>query len=151
MASVSISHLILFIASLVIAASVAGTMTTGVDRLTGAIDDESLDMAKTVRSDVEVISDPAGPVYNTSGAENVTLLVKNTGSNTLAVDSAIFDVILDGRYRVNVTATPVTAGTDSWHGGEVVRLEVAAPNLPAGDHRLKLIVDGDEEVFRFRT
>lgn len=151
MASVSISHLILFIASLVIAASVAGTMTAGVDRLTGAIDDESLDMAETVRSDVEVISDSGAGVYNQSGEENVTLLVKNTGSNTLPVDAKAFDVLLDGRYEVNVTVSPVTADADSWRPGEVVRLEIDAPGLSAGDHRVRLVVGGDEEVFRFRT
>lgn len=151
MASVSISHLILFIASLVIAASVAGTMTTGVDRLTGAIDDESLDMAETVRSDVEVISDAGAGVYNLSGEETVTLLVKNTGSNTLPVDATAFDVLLDGQYEVNVTVSAVTATADSWRPGEVVRLEIGAPGLAAGDHRVRLVVGGDEEVFRFRT
>lgn len=151
MASVSISHLIIFIASLLVAASVAGTMTTGVDRLTGAIDDESLDMAETVRSDAEVISDPGGPVYNRSGEENVTLLVKNTGSNRLPVDADAFDVLLDGEYRVNVGVEPVTASADSWRPGEVVRLEIDVPGLAAGDHRVRLVVGGDEEVFRFRT
>lgn len=151
MASVSVSHLILFIASLIVAASVAGTMTTGVDRLTNAIDDESLNMADTVRSDVEVISDPAAPIYNTSGNGNVTVLVKNTGSRNLPVDTTIFDVILDGQYRVNVTVSAVTSDPNSWKGGDVVRLDIEAPTLASGDHRLKLVVGGDEEVFRFRT
>lgn len=151
MASVSVSHLILFIASLVVAASVAGTMTTGVDRLTGAIDDESLDMEQTVRSDVEVISDAGAGVYNRSGTGNVTLFVKNTGSNSLAVSADVFDVLLDGRYKVNVTVSPVTAGAHSWRPGEVVRVEISAPALQPGDHRARLIVGGDEEVFRFRT
>jgi flagellar protein FlaG len=150
MASVSVSHLIIFIASLLVAASVAGTMTTGVDRLTGAIDDESLDLEKTVRSDIEVISDPASPVYNQSGEENITLLVKNTGSNTLPVDPGAFDVLVDGQYRVDVTVTPVTADEHSWHSSEVVQVEISAPGLTAGDHRARLIVGGDEEVFTFR-
>lgn len=147
MASVSISHLILFIASIIVAASVAGTMTAGVDRLDDAISAESLDVSREVRTDVEVISDPGSPVYNVSGNENVTLLVKNTGSRNLPTDAIVVDVLVDGTYRTDVWVEPI-GGT--WNTGDVVRLHVDAP-LASGDHRVKLIVGGDEEVFRFRT
>ena len=54
--------MILFIASLIVAAGVAGTFTTGVDRLNGALSDESLDVSQQVRTDIEVISDAGSPV-----------------------------------------------------------------------------------------
>lgn len=147
MASASVSHLILFIASLLVAASVAGTMTAEVDRLDDAIADQGLDVSQQVRSDVEVISDPGSPVYNVSGDENVTLLVKNTGSRDLPTDGTDVDVVLDGRYQTDVWIEPVAG---AWDEGDVVRLHVPE-SLAAGDHRLKLVVGGDEEVFRFRT
>jgi len=56
MASVSASHLIIFIASLVIAAGVVGTLTTGVDRVSSAIDDRSLDVTQQVRMDMACTS-----------------------------------------------------------------------------------------------
>ena len=149
MASVSISHLILFIASMVIAAGVVGTVTGGVDRFGSAVEDRSLDVSEEVRTDIEIISDEGSPVYNVSGNQNVTLLVKNTGSRNLAPDPALVDVIVDGRY---VTAVDVeTVGSSAWDRHEVVRLHLDAGTLSSGDHRVKVVVDGDQEVFSFRV
>jgi flagellar protein FlaG len=147
MASVSASHLILFIASLVIAAGVAGTFTQGISRLSQGIDDQSLEVSEEVRTDIEVISDAGSPVYNNS-TKTVTILVKNTGTSTLDNDSRFVEILLDGQYRTNVTSTVVDG--EQWRPNNVARLEIGA-DLSAGDHRVKIIVNGDEEVFRFRT
>jgi flagellar protein FlaG len=147
-ASVSASHLILFIASLVIAAGVAGTFTQGISRLSQGIDDQSLEVSEEVRTDIEVISDAGSPVYNNS-TNTVTILVKNTGTSTLDNDTRFVEILLDGQYRTNVTST-VVDGT-AWQPNNVVRLEIGGADLSAGDHRVKVIVNGDEEVFRFRT
>ncbi|WP_251330210.1 flagellar protein G [Haloplanus pelagicus] len=148
MASVSASHLILFIASLVIAAGVAGTFTQGISRLSQGIDDQSLEVSEEVRTDIEVISDAGSPVYNNS-TNTVTLLVKNTGTSDLDNDSRFIEILIDGQYRTNVTAT-VVDGTE-WRPNNVVRLEIGGVDLSAGDHRAKIIVNGDEEVFAFRV
>ncbi|ESP89525.1 flagellin [Candidatus Halobonum tyrrellensis] len=150
MAGASISEMILFIAALVVAASVAGTLTSEVAHVGDAISARSLDVADQVRSDVEVVSDPAVGVYNTSGDGNVTVYVRNTGSSTLPTGADGVDVLLDGRYRTDVRLTVVDGG-DTWARGSVVRLDVPAPGLASGDHRLMLVVNEDEEVFRFRT
>jgi flagellar protein FlaG len=148
MASVSASHLILFIASLVIAAGVAGTFTQGISRLSQGIDDQSLEVSEEVRTDIEVISDAGSPVYNNS-TKTVTILVKNTGTSTLDNDTRFIEILLDGQYRTNVTSTVVDG--EQWGPSNVVRLEIGGADLSAGDHRVKVIVNGDEEVFRFRT
>lgn len=142
--------MVLFIAALLVAASVAGTLTSEVTRLGDAISARSLDVAGDIRADVEVISDPGAGVYNSSGNENVTVYVRNTGSSTLYADPSTFDVLLDGQYRTDVSVTLV-GGASTWAQGEVVKLTLDATNLPNGDHRLKLVVHGDEEVLRFRT
>ena len=148
MASVSASHLILFIASLVIAAGVAGTFTQGISRLSEGIDDQSLEVSEEVRTDIEVISDAGSPVYNNS-TNTVTLLVKNTGTADIPADSRFIEILVDGRYRTNVTISVVDGET--WRPNNVIRLEIDGADLSPGDHRVKLIVNGDEEVFRFRT
>jgi len=89
-------------------------------------------------------------VYNRSGDENVTIHVRNTGASDLPAEPGTVDVLLDGEYQTGVNVS-VVGGGDTWHRGDVVRLEFSVPDLPAGDHRLKLVVSGDEEVFRFRT
>lgn len=142
--------MVLFIAALLVAASVAGTLTSEVTRLGDAISDRSLDVAGDVRADTEIISDPGAGVYNASEDENVTVYVRNTGSSALRAEPSTFDVLLDGTYRTNVTVSLVGDAT-AWGQGEVVELRVHAPGLEAGDHRLKLVVHADEEVLQFRV
>lgn len=152
MAGGSAAELILFIAAIVIAASVAGTLTSEVDRVSDAISAKSLDVAGEIRADTEIVSDAGSSVYNRSGNENVTIHVRNTGASDLPVDPGIIDVVLDGAYQTDVNVTVVDGG-DTWHRGDVVRLEFSPTGglAPDTDHRLKLVVRGDEEVFRFRT
>ena len=161
MASVPVSHLILFIASLVIAAGVVGTITTGVDRVSAAVDDAGLDATEQLRTDVTVISDPNAGVYNASGDENVTLLIKNTGTYRLAPDGSGLDVVFDGRFvRPDATSGElVSAGTGAaWSRGDVLELTIDLDKVesidtldPGTDHRLFISINGDEELFQFRT
>ena len=149
MASVSITHMILFIASLLVAASVAGVLTDEVGQLSEAIDDRGVDASNAVRSDVEIISDSGSSAIYDSNTKNVTLYVKNTGSRPLEASRDGFDVIVDGRYQANLNVTVLDA--TSWGPNDVARLRIFIPGgLNAGDHRVKVIVDGDEEVFEFR-
>ncbi len=153
MASVSVSHMILFIASMLIAASVAGVFTSTVNQLSQAIDDQGLQVSDDVRSDIEIISDngTGACVYDCDGNGNLTLLVKNTGSNELIGRADQIDVLIDGRYQApsDVTVT-VLGGAQTWNRNEVVRIEVNEPGMSSGDHRAKVIVNGDEEAFEFR-
>lgn len=148
MASVSSSHLILFIASLLIAASVAGTFTQGVQRLSSALGDKSIDVSGDVRTDIEIISDPgSGAIANDDEA---TVLVKNTGSRNLEASSDQIEVLLDGKYQTDVSVTVVDGS--AWRIGNVAKITITLDQpLDAGDHRVKVIVNGDEEVLRFRT
>ncbi len=161
MASVPVSHLILFIASLVIAAGVVGTITTGVDRVTAAVDDAGLDATQQLRTDVAIISDPSAGVYNESGGQNVTLLIKNTGTYRLAPDGSSLDVVFDGQYVKPSAKTGelLSAGSGAaWSRGDVLKLTIdverlddTTNGLDAGDHRVYLTVNGDEELFQFRV
>jgi len=161
MASVPVSHLILFIASLVIAAGVVGTITTGVDRVSAAVDDAGLDATEQLRTDVTIISDPSAGVYNASGDQNVTLLIKNTGTYRLAPDGSDLDVVFDGAYvRPDATSGELVSadGANAWSRGDVLRLTInvnaidgSSDGLADGDHRVFLSVNGDEELFQFRV
>ncbi|MBX0322835.1 flagellar protein G [Halomicroarcula sp. F13] len=151
MASVSVSHLIIFIASMMIAASVAGVFTDSIGQLSNAVSEQGLDVSSDVRTDVEIISDSGSDaVYDSNGDENVTLHVKNTGSEPLGADPGQMDLFLDGQFVSNFGVTLLDSGS-VWRPGTVVRVEIATSGLSAGDHRVKVIVNGDEEVFRFRV
>ncbi|MUV58439.1 flagellar protein FlaG [Halogeometricum rufum] len=149
MADVSAPTLILFIASLVIAAGVSGVLINTVTDISSALDDRGADVSKNIRTDVEVISDSESSVYD-DGSGNLTLYVKNTGDRTLPATGETFDVIVDAQYRTDVTVTVADGNTD-WAPHGVVKVVVGGLSLDSGDHRVKLVVDGDEETFRFRT
>jgi flagellar protein FlaG len=148
-ASVSSSTLIIFIASILVAASVAGTMTNGVQRLSDALGDRSVDVSKDIRTDVEIISDAGSPgsIYD-EAVDNVTVLVKNTGSKTLTATPGSIDLIVNGQFLSPSTVNVVN--DDSWRTGTVARVN-ASVNLSSGDHRVVVIVNGDREVLEFRT
>ncbi len=153
MAGASVSEMILFIAALVVAASVAGTLTTQVDRVSDSLDDRSLDLSQEIRTDVTVISDPGASVHDRDGNGNVTLYLRNTGSSSLPADGETIDVFFDGTYQsaVSVTVVKPTDATDSWPRGGVIELSFDVGTLTDGsDHRVKLIVREDEELFEFR-
>jgi flagellar protein FlaG len=161
MASVPVSHLILFIASLVIAAGVVGTITTGVDRVSAAVDDAGLDATEQLRTDVTIISDANAGVYNASGDQNVTLLIKNTGTYRLAPDGSGLDVVFDGQYvRPGAIDGELVSAADGnvWSRGDVLRLTIdtnelegTSGGLDDGDHRVFVTANGDEELFQFRV
>ncbi|MGM0605302.1 MAG: flagellar protein G [Halobacteriota archaeon] len=154
MASVSTSHLIIFVASLVVAAGVVGTLTTGVDRVSSAIQDGSLDVSQQVRTDVTIISDPGSDVYNETNA-SVTIHVRNTGSQTLSVQDSTIDIFLNGQYKTgeDLQIELVSdANAAVWRPDEVVEVTLYDVDGDiADDNRIFITVNGDEEVFEFRS
>lgn len=147
MADSVVSGLIIFIASIVVAAAVSGVLINTVGGMSAALGDRGDDLSEDLRTDIEIISDPGATVYD-SGTENVTLLVKNTGQRTLPPDPNTIDVLVDGQYAPAVSVSVMT-GTD-WAVGDVLSLEISTGPLDAGDHRVKVVVGGDSEVFTFR-
>jgi len=145
-ASVSASHLILFIASMMVAASVAGVFTNSIGQLSGALSEQGLDVSSDVRTDVEIISDSGSDAIYTDGT--ITLYVKNTGSERLAADPGQMDIFVDGQFATDYTVTRVD-GSGAWRPGSVVRIDITQ-SLNSGDHRVQLIVNDDKEVFEFR-
>ncbi|MFC6872029.1 archaellum stator protein ArlG [Halobellus marinus] len=148
MADVSVPSLILFIASIVIAAGVAGVLIDTVTGISGALDDRGADVAENIRTDIEVISDSESGVYD-SDTNTIALYVKNTGDRTLPATGETFDVIVDAQYRTNVSVSVADGSGDDWTPHGVVEVTIGDLDLGSGDHRVTLTVDGDEEVFRF--
>jgi len=150
-ASVSASHLIIFIASVIIAASVAGVLTNTVDELSQAVDDLGLSVSEDVRTDVEIISDSGAQVYDTDGNGNITLYVKNTGSQRLAAESDAMDIFVNGQFKTGPDVNVTVVDGDVWTPGNVVRVEIDHALGAGEDVRVQITVNGDQEVFEFRT
>ena len=108
MAESVVSGLIIFIASIVVAAAVSGVLIDTVGGMSAALGDRGEDLSEEMRTDIEIISDPGSTVYD-AGTEELTLLVKNTGQRTLPADAATIDVLVDGQYVSGVTVSVVSS------------------------------------------
>jgi len=151
MASVSASHLIIFVASLVIAAGVVGTLTTGVERVSSSIDDGSLDVSQQIRMDMSVISDSGDHSTNNG---NLVVHIRNTGSQSVPIDQSAVDVVFNGEFLASDDFTIDDANDPDetvWRPGEVVEIEVTGPDIEDGDNRFFITVNGDEETFEFHN
>lgn len=150
MASVSMSHLVLFIASILIAASVAGTLVTGVDQVSEALADQSLETSDEIATDIEIISDAGSDALYESGS--VTVLVKNTGDNSLVAESGFVDVLVNGTFvgAEDLTFEVVGSGSQTWYPNDVLRITIDR-TLGGGDNRVRVSVSGSEADLEFRV
>jgi len=154
MASVSASHLIIFVASLVIAAGVVGTLTTGVERVSSSIDDGSLDVSQQIRMDMSIVSD-SGAEFNQG--DQLTIHVRNTGSQDVQIDASQFDVVFNGEFvpDENLVIEDANGNDDIWRPNNVVSITIEEENgdfaVDERDNRLVLTVNDDEETFEFHA
>jgi len=146
MAGSSVSELVIFIAAVSVAAGVSGAMVTTVGGISDSLDERGADVAATIDTDVELISDPGSDALYAGG--DLRLLVKNTGGRTLAAERV--ELLVDGRYVASPTYTTTVVGADSWGEGDVLRIR-ANRTLEAGDHRATVVVRSERETIRFRT
>jgi len=151
MASVSVSHLIIFIASLVVAAGVAGTLTTGVERVSNAVEDGSLDVSQQVRTDIDIVSDPDSPSIDGNG--NLTVHVRNTGSQGIFIQRDSIDMVLNGDFVSNSEFTVTDANGDrtTARTGDVMAININSTYIDSGDNRLYITINSDEEVYEFEN
>ena len=149
MSGVSASHLVIFIASIVVAAGVAGTLVTQVDRVSTSIADQSEDVEEQIETDVRIVSDTGTPGSIYDGTENaLTLYVKNTGETELRTDRDTVDVLIEGQFNAPANVTRVGEDTVQWPPGSVVEITVEGVEI-AGDTRVTVAVNGNEDTIRF--
>jgi flagellar protein FlaG len=148
MAEAAVPSLLVFIASLLVAAGVAGVFSTELGGLSEDIRTLGPDVSDTVRVDLEVVTDPGAQVYY-PGASEVRVHVKNTGARTLSADPLDIDLRLDGTDQPASALEVTVLGGGDWSPGHVVRIDVAAAGLSSGTHRIAVGVDGYTEVFEF--
>jgi len=148
MASVSVSHLIIFIAAMIVASSVAGVLTTTVNDIGEAIDEQGLSVSDDIRAEVDIINDPGADVVNESAnPDRVELYVKNTGSTELTTNAENVDVFINGQFRTADNVTIVSSDTDVWGRNEVARIDIEDTSpVNQGENRAKVRVDGAEDT-----
>lgn len=154
MGSDSVSTLILFIAAMLVAAGVAGTLVANVNDISNSIDTYSGDVKDQIDTDIEIISDPGSDaVYNASGENNISILVKNTGQKTLASDGTGLDILVNGEYvsseSYSLEVHDGTDGSAAWRSGNVAEIQIDQLLDAGEEHRVVVIANGDRETFDF--
>ena len=150
MSSVSATHLILFIASLVLAVAIAGTLVMEVGHMSTAIENRGTNVAEEIGTEVEIVSDEGAPdgMYDD---DEITVLVKNVGSESLPVEERAVDLLIDGGYVPNDDIEEVervdVEGSDTWRPGGVVEVTIDVEEKDIeGDTSITVISDGSEDT-----
>lgn len=149
MAGQSTSTVIIFIAAMLTASLVAGTLTTTVGKLQYPVDEISSNINEQLTTDIEIISDTGNTssIYNNS-TNTVTLLIKNTGSQPLHPNTTQFDILIDTTYTPATNVTLLDSQDTRWSAGEVVRVTMKA-DLTTGEHTITVYVNEKQDRLRF--
>ncbi|HDP96566.1 MAG TPA: flagellar protein G [Euryarchaeota archaeon] len=124
--SASSTQLIFFIAALVVASAVVGTVAKGVMDITNGIDEKGDLIDKQLKTDITIINDPENVPNNP-----VKIYVKNIGSVTL--NQSMVSIILNGTAETSFT-TSVSGGTGSyWSPSSTLTITIST-TLPSGDY-----------------
>ncbi|ARS88966.1 flagellin [Natrarchaeobaculum aegyptiacum] len=146
MSSVSSTHLIMFIGSLLIATAVAGTVVVEVGSMSDAIEVRGSSVAEDIETDFVIISDESqSESIVEDGSGNVTLLVKNVGSTTIPAESGKIDVIVDGSHTIPDDVRLLSGGGGDWEPGAVVELTMETERSFDGDTTVVVIVGSNED------
>ncbi len=144
----SITHLIFFIAAIVIAVGVIGVVTTNVQSITASYGMGSKSLADQLKTDITIINDPAAIPFS---ANNYSFFVKNTGKSIL--DPSMVNMFVDGNYTMNITYR-VMEGGNIWSPTYVLMLNYSVlknPALSSGDHTVRIVAEnGVFDTMAFR-
>jgi flagellar protein FlaG len=155
--SVSVSTLVLFIASLVVAAGVAGTLVTTVEDISMSAETTGDEISENIDTDFRIINDGKGDNFyvedDVTGTSSITLYVKNTGSTDLNQDASRIDILVNGRLITDIEISSTRTGTDPdvWLGTEVIEIVVHLDNQLSSDNRVTVSVNGVDRSVEFRA
>lgn len=134
-AETSSTHLIFFIAAMIIATGVVAVIYTNVNSFVGASRESSNTISKQLTTDITIINDPS--IIPRTG-NNYTFYVKNTGKSNL--DPQLVTVIINGEViPFNNVLVTVMGGTDMWRPADVLQITVNYPGMPSGDNNIRII------------
>jgi flagellar protein FlaG len=158
MSGMSASTLVIFIASILVAASVAGTLVTTVGDISNSAETRGDAVSDSIDTDIEILNDGGGSDFYTEsgGGANVTLYARNSGTTTIPQDAERINVLVNGRLvppsRVAITSMASDDDAGGWVEGEVLefRIELEEP-LSGSDNRVTVSVDGAERFVEFKA
>lgn len=144
-ADTSVTHMIFFVAAILVAGSMAGVFISVGYNMATQIGVTSNAMEEKMATEVRIINDPAMVPYS---GNNLTLYVENTGSEL--IDPSTLAVILDGVY-INDTFMTIIGPAENWGPSVVLQINIDEP-LASGDHFIKIATkSGNADTMTFRV
>jgi flagellar protein FlaG len=144
------THLIFFIAAIIIATALVGGFYVVIDNLNDGMVARSDAEQKSIRSRVEIINDLVAMPYNNTSKE-LTVYVKNTGAQRLEPNQTV--VFIDGLHHDSTWT--IIGGSGNWTPGVTLELVVEDCYFSSDtDHGLKVVASygaSDRKNFGIRT
>lgn len=147
----AITHMIFFIAAVVIAMGVVTVLSVNIQSLTGASYLGSKVLSDQIRTDITIINDPEVIPYDIY-EKRYTFYAKNTGASEL--NTEFITVLVDGMLiEPSDMHSSVIDGDVVWRPGDVLVVNVTmSSTLSTGDHRVKIAAEnGKSGSMSFKT
>lgn len=164
MSGISASTLVIFIASILVAAGVAGTLVTTVGDISSSAETQGDAISDSINTEIELLNDGRGSNFyqedvENNGGENVealiTLYARNAGSTMLSQDPDRINVLVNGQLipSDDLAIASVNGGDpDVWVEDEVIEIEISlSEQLEGSDNRVTVSVEGSERAIEFKA
>jgi len=146
-ADTAITHMIFFIAAVIIAVSVVAVLNTNVQSLTSSAYTNSNILADQLRTDITIVNDPEIVPNNNN---TYSFYVKNTGKTNIPVDYV--NVFIDG-LLVSSEDLDLRLQEDEreWRPADLLILEISTSLSPGGHRILVAVENGKSDAMNFET
>ncbi len=155
MSGVSASTLVIFIATILVAAGVAGTLVTTVGDISTSAETRGDAITESIDADIELLNDGGGAnfyVEEGDGTSEITFYLRNTGSNALLKEPGDIDVLVNGLFIDDLSIESRSGNDDPrvWERGEVIEIVVTLEEeLDGNGNRLTVSTKGTERSLEF--
>jgi len=153
MSGVSASTLVIFIASILVAAGVAGTLVATVGDISNSAETRGDAITESIDADIEILNDGGGSNFydKQTDTSTITFYARNTGSAALSSEPTDIDVLVNGQYISDLGIASQNGDDDGvWAEGEVLEITVNLDTTLSGsDNRLTVSTKGTERSIEF--
>ncbi len=140
----SFTQTIFFIASIVIAVSIAGTMIAVTGMMADEVRTKAGAAASEMGSSIVIINDPRQVPYDEG---QIIIYIKNVGSTVPSYKGML--IFLDGEF-IEYDVRLLDGAKETWTIGSVVEATITA-NVQEGDHTVKVVLsNGISDTLDFR-
>ncbi|RLF58584.1 MAG: hypothetical protein DRN27_05010 [Thermoplasmata archaeon] len=131
--SVTGSHVIIFIASVIAASAVSGVILTVTYGINSGFSDQGERIQDLLDTDFCIINDPENIP---SAGSDYLFYLKNIGSKQLITSNVIFNVFIDGEL---IGSSNYNFSINTIKQGEISTLYIDTNEINLGDHTLRIV------------